>query len=114
MYVVFEKLGFRAKCGRGLNYGEIVKSSWKAREELVQSSWRAGGEFKVQSSCHSSEFHIYHYFTLQSFSCQCKDGYGGDGEECGIDPDLDGIPSVGLSCTLPNCYKVRNIFCAKE
>ena len=34
------------------------------------------------------------------------DGYGGDGEECEIDPDLDGIPSVGLSCTLPNCFKV--------
>ncbi|XP_022792613.1 uncharacterized protein LOC111331710 [Stylophora pistillata] len=39
------------------------------------------------------------------FKCRCKDGYGGDGEECEIDPDLDGIPSVGLSCTLPNCFK---------
>ena len=59
---------------------------------------------------HSNEFHIYHYFTShQTFSCQCKDGFGGDGEECEIDPDLDGIPSVGLSCTLPNCFKVRNI-----
>ena len=54
------------------------------------------------------------YFTLQSVSCQCKDGYAGDGEECEIDPDLDGIPSVGLSCTLPNCYQVRNIICTKE
>lgn len=40
------------------------------------------------------------------FSLQCKAGYGGDGEECEVDPDLDGIPSIGLSCTLPNCYKV--------
>ncbi|KAJ7372480.1 hypothetical protein OS493_018987 [Desmophyllum pertusum] len=39
------------------------------------------------------------------FKCRCKDGYGGDGEECQIDPDLDGIPSIGLSCTLPNCFK---------
>ena len=37
---------------------------------------------------------------------QCKDGYGGDGEECEVDPDLDGIPSIGLSCVLPNCFKV--------
>ena len=40
------------------------------------------------------------------FSLQCKAGYGGDGEECEVDPDLDGIPSIGLSCTLPSCYKV--------
>ncbi|XP_074619049.1 uncharacterized protein LOC141877908 isoform X1 [Acropora palmata] len=39
------------------------------------------------------------------FKCTCKDGFGGDGEECQIDPDLDGIPSIGLSCTLPNCLK---------
>ncbi|CAH3017812.1 unnamed protein product [Porites evermanni] len=39
------------------------------------------------------------------FKCTCKDGYGGDGEECGDDSDLDGIPSVGLSCILPNCFK---------
>ena len=80
----------------------------------MKSSCRSRGELKVQGSCHSTEFHIYRYFTLQSFSCQCKEGYAGDGEECEIDPDLDGIPSVGLSCTLPNCFKVRNIFYAKE
>ena len=56
---------------------------------------------------------IKHCLILQSFSCQCIDGYGGDGEECEIDPDLDGIPSVGLSCTLPNCYKVRKNFFAQ-
>ena len=81
---------------------------------MVESSWGAGEELRVQGSCHSTEFHIYHYFNLQSFSWQCKDGYGGDGEECEIDPDLDGIPSVGLSCTLSNCFKVRNVFCTKE
>ena len=80
----------------------------------MKSSCRPRAELKVQGFCHSTEFHIYHNFTLQSFSYQCKDGYGGDGEECEIDPDLDGIPSVGLSCTLPNCYKVMNIFCANE
>ena len=56
---------------------------------------------------------LKHCLILQSFSCQCIDGYGGDGEECEIDPDLDGIPSVGLSCTLPNCYKVRKNFFAQ-
>lgn len=39
------------------------------------------------------------------FKCTCNYGFGGDGEECEVDSDLDGIPSIGLSCTLPNCKK---------
>ena len=40
---------------------------------------------------------------------QCKDGYGGSGEECNPDPDFDAIPDDGLSCTLPNCRQVRTM-----
>ena len=75
---------------------------------------RVREEFDISSSfnrvSHLPLFHASIFFLF----CQCKDGYGGDGEECEIDPDLDGIPSFGLSCTLPNCYKVRNIFCTMK
>ncbi|XP_028399982.1 uncharacterized protein LOC114523303 [Dendronephthya gigantea] len=37
------------------------------------------------------------------YTCECKDGFGGDGKECGPDTDLDGIPDKPLSCFVPPC-----------
>nr|AXL14330.1 mega-thrombospondin [Nematostella vectensis] len=39
------------------------------------------------------------------YKCVCKNGFGGNGEECNPDQDFDAIPDVGLSCTLSNCRK---------
>ena len=38
---------------------------------------------------------------------QCKPGYAGNGEKCGLDSDNDGLPDSGLSCTDWGCLKVR-------
>ena len=37
---------------------------------------------------------------------QCKPGYAGNGELCGVDSDNDGLPDTGLSCTDWGCNKV--------
>ena len=43
---------------------------------------------------------------------QCKPGYAGNGEYCGVDSDNDGIPDTSLSsCTDWVCGKVRFKLC---
>ncbi|XP_030849758.1 thrombospondin-1 [Strongylocentrotus purpuratus] len=34
-----------------------------------------------------------------TFTCECNDGYAGNGEFCGVDIDMDGRPVVSLECS---------------
>ncbi|ELU16244.1 hypothetical protein CAPTEDRAFT_153142 [Capitella teleta] len=39
------------------------------------------------------------------YRCQCQDGYNGNGEECGLDEDMDSHPTSNLLCNDPGCFK---------
>ncbi|XP_076289323.1 cartilage oligomeric matrix protein-like [Lasioglossum baleicum] len=38
-----------------------------------------------------------------AYTCKCVAGWAGDGFECGVDSDNDGIPDHELHCILPSC-----------
>ena len=40
----------------------------------------------------------------QTFACECKMGFAGNGKICGPDSDLDGIPDANISCWDANCF----------
>ncbi|XP_076289321.1 cartilage oligomeric matrix protein-like isoform X1 [Lasioglossum baleicum] len=39
----------------------------------------------------------------RAYTCKCVAGWAGDGFECGVDSDNDGIPDHELHCILPSC-----------
>lgn len=51
-------------------------------------------------------FHALRY----QFQCVCKIGFGGDGDFCAPDSDLDGWPDHNLNCTHNRCNADNCIF----
>ena len=50
--------------------------------------------------CHVQSRHVPRYVS------GVDPGWGGNGYMCGADPDQDGVPTAGLSCTESSCAKV--------
>ncbi|KAK2581037.1 hypothetical protein KPH14_006084 [Odynerus spinipes] len=51
--------------------------------------------------------------TFHEFACRCRTGWAGNGRECGLDMDSDGVPDKSLrcrehSCRADNCPTVPN------
>ncbi|KAK3095292.1 hypothetical protein FSP39_012895, partial [Pinctada imbricata] len=45
------------------------------------------------------------YTSPMEYKCVCNPGWAGNGYMCGVDPDQDGVPTDGLSCTESSCSK---------
>ncbi|XP_071850679.1 uncharacterized protein [Apostichopus japonicus] len=63
------------------------------------------------NSCHENATCIY--TGAGTYTCQCNHYFAGDGQFCEEDPDLDGVPTISVSCLLlacsaDNCYEVPN------
>ncbi|XP_053385192.1 uncharacterized protein LOC123535922 isoform X1 [Mercenaria mercenaria] len=45
------------------------------------------------------------YLGPAEYRCECKPGYAGNGERCGLDSDNDGHPDNGISCIDWGCFR---------
>lgn len=57
-----------------------------------------------------TKYHVWHHYIIfeisfhQQFQCVCKIGFGGDGNMCAPDSDLDSWPDHSLNCTGNNMH----------